>query len=521
MSAIFQVTVGYYIHQSPALVGDVSSNLWVVWAKEEGDDNLYARYYNGESWSTSDTAASFVGNDRSVALAVDWMDNLCQVWDHEGDILLRYANIPPSPPSRGFEPARGDEIQIQTPTIQWDAADEPPELMHYVIQLDSAGFEEGAAFQYVTGDGVTAFEVDDSLTDNTRWYYRIQTVDPTELGSPWSETQDFYVDLFDEPPFPPKGFTIEGFIDGEVKTKTPTFLWSFGGDNDPRDASTETWYLLQIDDALTWTDPIQEDSTMQGDTTVTVDPLEENQIYFARVQAIVAAENLPSGWSDTLTFRVNTDNSAPMVTLLSPNGGEVWSGTKTVEWSATDIDDDSSALMITIDLSSDGGRGWTILPEVDAVGDSMYINDGIYLWTIPGSLRGRDFRVHVTATDPDGASASDGSDASFVISSMDIDCQPRLFSPNGDGCDDEVTISFDLTDDSDVSVKVYDLTGRLVRLLMQNERVVVSDDHNFVKWNGKDEEGQVVPNRLYIVTVTIKDLSGAATRTKTVVVRNQ
>ena len=521
LSAVFQLTVGYYVHHSPQIVGDASSNLWVIWSKEEEFDNLYARYYDGESWSASDTAAALGGSDRSPSLAVDWMDNLWQVWDNEGNILLRMANIPPSPPLTGFEPSGGVEIQNQRPLIQWNAADEPVWLMHYVIQIDDSHFEDGADFQYVTEDGITSFEVQDSLADNTHWDYRIQTVDPTELSSAWSETQDFYIDLFDEPPFPPKGLTLEGLIDGEVKTKTPTFLWSFGGDNDPRDVSSGTRYLLQIDDELSWMDPVQEISTLPGDTTVTTEPLEENQYYFARIQAVVTGEELPSEWSDTISFRINTENSTPTVRVLRPNGGEVWSGTQSIMWSATDPDDDPSTLTVTIDLSSNTGRSWEILSETDAEGNSMDINDGVYFWGISSHLRGRDFLVRVTATDPHGLPSSDSSDAPFVVSSMRLDCQPRLFSPNGDGFNDEVTISFDLVEDSDVTVQIYDLAGRLVRLLKQDHRIAFPDGQNFVRWDGKDEDGHVVPNRLYIVTTIITDSHGTDTRTKTVVVLNQ
>ena len=49
LSAVFQVTVGYFVHQNPRVIGDASSNIWVVWTKEEGDANIHARYYDGSS----------------------------------------------------------------------------------------------------------------------------------------------------------------------------------------------------------------------------------------------------------------------------------------------------------------------------------------------------------------------------------------------------------------------------------------------------------------------------------------
>jgi hypothetical protein len=521
LSSVFQLTVGYYVHQDPCIIGDASSNLWVVWAREEGFDNLYGRYYTGESWTPTDTAAAFAGNDRSPALAVDWMDNLWQIWEHDGDILLRSANIPPLPPASGFEPAGGLEIKTQQPLLRWDDADEPPSMMHYVVQVDDSRFENGVAFQYEIADGLTYVDVRDVLADNTQWFYRVQTVDPTGLGSQWSEIQDFYVDLYDEAPHPPENFTIVGIVDGEVNVASPDFIWTYGGDNDPLDTAEKTWYQIQIDDELCWCTEVIILGTAPGDTTAQSQPLEENRTYYARIQALVEGEDMPSEWSDTLSFWINTENSAPQVQVLHPNGGEIWSGIQAVQWTAGDPDDDSSSLSISIDFSSDGGRVWESLATADAEGKPMNINDGYYLWEISPDFRGRDFLMRVTAKDPAGARSSDVSDGSFVVSSVALDCQPRLFSPNGDGQDDEVTISFALLEDSDVTVKVYDVTGRLVRHLMGKTHVSVTDGESFIHWDGKDEDGKLVPNRLYIIAATIMNNRGSDTRTKTVVVLNR
>ena len=53
----------------------------------------------------------------------------------------------------------------------------------------------------------------------------------------------------------------------------------------------------------------------------------------------------------------------------------------------------------------------------------------------------------------------------------DIQCQPRLFSPRGGGLSSTATISFNLSADGDVSVKIYNTAGRLVRKLIQNRSV--------------------------------------------------
>ncbi len=519
-SAIFQVTFGYYVHQDPAIIGDASADLWTVWVRENGTDDIHGRYYNGDSWSTTDSTAAFDGNDRSPCLAVDELDNLWQVWENDGDIWLRSANIPPASPAAGFEPAGGSLIREERPTILWNVGDEPSTLMQYVLQLDDAAFADGFDFEYATEDGDTSVTVPNPLADNVRWSYRVRTVDPAGLESVWSEIQDFYVDLYAEPPHQPLGLTIEGLLAGEAGTVTPTFVWGYGGDNDPLDMAGLTWYRLHISADAACRDTIQLFNTLPGDTTVTADTLEENHFYFARVQAIVSGEDLPSPWSDILPFRINTRNSGPVVTVLEPNGGEMWSGTQSIRWTAHDVDDDSASLTIAISLSADAGRSWETLPGSDASGDEMSLNDGFYLWDIPPSLRGRDFLIQVHAAD-DEAGSDDVSDGMFMISTSEIDCQPRLFSPDGDGQDDEVTISFAMSEDCDVHVRIYDLAGRLVRHLAHNEQIDFHEGQNAVTWDGRDEDGSIVPDRLYLVAVTLNDSHGSETRTKTVVVMSR
>jgi hypothetical protein len=411
-------------------------------------------------------------------------------------------------------------VRKEQPTILWNAGDEPATLMHYVLQLDNAGFAEGFDFEYATEDGDTSVAVPDALTDNAHWFYRVRTVDPAGLESIWSEVQDFYVDLYTEAPHPPLGLTIEGLLAGEARTVTPTFIWNYGGDNDPLDTAALTWCRLHISTDASCQDTVQLSDTFPGDTTVTADTLEENHHYFARIQDIVSGEDLPSPWSAILPFRINTRNSGPVVTVRQPNGGEVWSGTQSILWAANDVDDDSASLIITVSLSGDAGRSWEMLPGTDAAGNEMFLNDGLYLWKIPPSLRGRNYLILVHAAD-DEAGSDDSSDGLFMISSSEIDCQPRLFSPNGDGRDDEVTISFTMSEDCDVCIRIYDLAGRLVRLLAYDERMDLHEGQGAVRWDGRDEDGSIAPDRLYLVAVTFTDSGGSETRTKTVVVRNQ
>ncbi|MFC1999232.1 fibronectin type III domain-containing protein [Chloroflexota bacterium] len=124
-----------------------------------------------------------------------------------------------------------------------------------------------------------------------------------------------------------------------------------------------------------------------------------------------------AGASASLVFSIDT--TAPAVTVTSPNGGEMWAGASShdITWSANGAD--LGPAPITLEYYD--GSNWVTIATEEA-------NDGTYAWSVPG-LDISTARVRVTATDLDGNSASDESDAAFTI-----DTAPpavTVTSPNG------------------------------------------------------------------------------------------
>ena len=93
-----------------------------------------------------------------------------------------------------------------------------------------------------------------------------------------------------------------------------------------------------------------------------------------------------------------------------------------------------------------------------------------------------------------------------------VNSQPRVFSPNNG---EYTTISFELGRDSEVTVKVFNLAGRLVRTLKEN--VSMTPGMNPITWDGKDYYGNICKSGMYIVTVQ----SEGQNATKTVMVLNK
>ena len=81
---------------------------------------------------------------------------------------------------------------------------------------------------------------------------------------------------------------------------------------------------------------------------------------------------------------------------------------------------------------------------------------------------------------------------------------PSVFTPNGDGINDEASFRFTVVkvgDDSPVEVLIYDLQGRLVRRLV--ERRALSTGSYGVAWDGRNEQGEVAPPGVYLARLRV------------------
>ncbi len=63
---------------------------------------------------------------------------------------------------------------------------------------------------------------------------------------------------------------------------------------------------------------------------------------------------------------------------------------------------------------------------------------------------------------------------------------------------DNTTFTFDLTQSAHISIRIYTVNGRLIRVLEAGER---TPGFNQVPWDGRDEEGDVIANGVYLYRV--------------------
>ena len=88
----------------------------------------------------------------------------------------------------------------------------------------------------------------------------------------------------------------------------------------------------------------------------------------------------------------------------------------------------------------------------------------------------------------------------------EITPEPKAFSPNSDGYNDELTIKFKLNKPGYIAnVRIFDAAGRQVRFLIKNQSL--AQEGNWL-WDGCDESGQKLNIGVYIILVEAFDQGG-------------
>jgi hypothetical protein len=98
---------------------------------------------------------------------------------------------------------------------------------------------------------------------------------------------------------------------------------------------------------------------------------------------------------------------------------------------------------------------------------------------------------------------------SYSLDQAKLDINPNPFSPDGDGFEDQTGISFDIPFKSELTLKIYDVRGRLVRTLMDKVPQVSGE----IFWDGKDNNGNIVKAGIYILYLKTSGSSNLSKKT--------
>ena len=99
---------------------------------------------------------------------------------------------------------------------------------------------------------------------------------------------------------------------------------------------------------------------------------------------------------------------------------------------------------------------------------------------------------------------------------LDLSVSNPAFSPNGDGINDQLQISYILLRalrEVDTDLSLRDLSGRVVRRLQSGGTVNGPQE---LRWVGRDDSGRAVAPGLYLLRLSIETDTGTEERTRVV-----
>ncbi len=184
-------------------------------------------------------------------------------------------------------------------------------------------------------------------------------------------------------------------------------------------------------------------------------------------QSTITNSHISTGWW-----------AKPTVTVISPNGGEMWTvgSTHDIIWTATANGSGVTITGVDILISTDGGSTY---PTTLAAG---LPNTGNYSWTI-SDPKSATMKIKVVATDSHGLTGMDESDNIFDPSDAPVCLQPTGPSLEFNLNSDKKAASFRVKDINDYKTLDYELTYKAydVEKGVVGTGVVITNTDNYSK----------------------------------------
>jgi flagellar hook assembly protein FlgD len=94
----------------------------------------------------------------------------------------------------------------------------------------------------------------------------------------------------------------------------------------------------------------------------------------------------------------------------------------------------------------------------------------------------------------------------MIVNDSQWEISPEIFSPNNDGYDDYLQISYKLSEvGNTVNINVYDSRGRIIRRLVDGKLLELQGS---IIWDGIDDNGNKASIGIYIIYIELVNLNG-------------
>lgn len=81
---------------------------------------------------------------------------------------------------------------------------------------------------------------------------------------------------------------------------------------------------------------------------------------------------------------------------------------------------------------------------------------------------------------------------------------PNPFSPNGNNIQDRTIISYELSGDAKVLLRIFNVKGEEIRRLLDEDEVIQGVDTR--EWDGRDDFGEIQPTGIYVIHVRAEEI---------------
>ena len=156
-----------------------------------------------------------------------------------------------------------------------------------------------------------------------------------------------------------------------------------------------------------------------------------------------------------------------------------------------------------------------ILDHTESVIDSLQYNEN---WALMDSRSVEKYRITDTSNEPNNwgisvgeAGKTPGFQNSLFFSDLPskgrVTISPDPFSPDGDGIDDELTITYSLPYlGAAIRWEIIDMAGRVIAKPYYNYQV---GQNGKLKWNGKRDNGKSARIGIYVMKISFQDVASA------------
>ncbi len=322
---------------------------------------------------------------------------------------------PPDPPTVTVLAPNGGEFWNDTQIILWEADDPDLEYGDTLAALVEVSPDSGAnwitlATRLPNSGHLEWNTYQEQFPDGADYLVRVCVTD-TFIGTQVCDISDgvFFVLNENDPPamqlLSPNG--------GESLRDEILIQWSASDPNSDIGDTVAISLFFSADSGQSWSPPLVESFPNTGSWLWNISSLDDGNTYLVRACATDRQQITVCDESDT-TFSIFNNPDNPTVTVISPNGGEHWSGVHEVRWEADDPDlfvGDTLSATVWVDSSLATGFQPLLLADgIPGLPGSFLWDTGAY--ELPD---GDWFRIRVRVTDTDSLSRTDQSDESFLL----------------------------------------------------------------------------------------------------------